>query len=256
MFFYHPDIRAFVAPNSRLFRVWTSMEVVLFPLKTFDRLGLENRCKRREMEDSLKMIYACFMYIGLYGLYKFEMIVRKTGCPYHSQSYIYSCLVICRVAMAYFINCSLIFTFHESIVGPSIHPKYGKTPAQRWCKYPKPLFVSLKVSEPSQKNKSSKVFGDKFNGTTVEEILAQVGEGCERAVTSRKAKWRGGPGRVQLSENMTLEIPEKHTWNPNGAPCFCWNFGLVFVVFFPFKNRGWSLGFQVCNHQSLAVEIL
>ena len=162
--------------------------------------------------------------------------------------------------MAYFINWSLIFTFHESIVGPSIHPKYGKTPTQRWCKFSKPLFVSLRYQNLLKKQ----IFQGFGWQVQWHHGGRDLGAGWRGVWTGRHLKEGqmagGGPGRVHLSENMTLEIPEKDTYiEPKWCRLLdvgCWNFGLVFVVFFPFKNRGRSLGFQVCNHQSLAVEIL
>ena len=143
-----------------------SMEVVLFPSKTFARLfffgGLGNRCKTREMADSIRDVF-CLVneHIGLYGLYKLEMIVTTNRMSI-IVSQICSCLVICRLIL----KKKTDLYFAKRIVGAGIHPKYRNK------------FSYVRISEPSEKKKSlPKVFGDKFNGTTVEEILAQVGEG-------------------------------------------------------------------------------
>lgn len=85
---------------------------------------------------------------------------QPTGCPSSSAKYV----VVWSFAGLFFKKTDLYFA--KRIVGAGIHPKYRNK------------FSYVRISEPSEKKKSlPKVFGDKFNGTTVEEILAQVGEG-------------------------------------------------------------------------------
>lgn len=103
-----------------------SMEVVLFPSKTFARLfffgGLGNRCKTREMANSSRDDF-CLVneHIGLYGLYKLEMIVTPNRMSI-ILSQICSCLVICRLIFA-----EIDLYFAKRIIGAGMHLKYRNT---------------------------------------------------------------------------------------------------------------------------------
>ena len=52
---------------------------------------------------------------------------------------------------------------------------------------------------------------------------------------------------LQIINYITLYIYILYTWNPNGAPCFDWKFGLVLGGKDPFKNRGlfWVPGIYI-----------
>lgn len=126
-----------------------SMEVVLFPSKTFARLfffgGLGNRCKTREMANSSRDDF-CLVneHIGLYGLYKLEMIVTPNRMSI-ILSQICSCLVICRLIFA-----EIDLYFAKRIIGAGMHLKYRNTFSYKE--------VALRVSESGLSEPSAKIF--------------------------------------------------------------------------------------------------